>query len=129
MAETLTPSAGAAEVDGPDTKEIEDQPFLRFPPFPPAPPGVTIMPFSVFVPKGIVITDAIEGASDAVEVDGLGIPTVPLRTKHAVDGASKKKKKKKKGYAIVGDPTRPIPWWEAWAEGESQRGLASRLDP
>jgi hypothetical protein len=122
-----------AELDQNETADIVEQPFLRFPPFPSPPPGVTIMPFSAFTAKGIVITNTIEGVSNAIEVDGLGIPTVPMRVKHATDGeaGAKKKKKKKKGGAsgtTGGDPARPVSWWDGWAEGEAQRGLASRLD-
>ncbi|KAF8204620.1 hypothetical protein BJ912DRAFT_1036725 [Pholiota molesta] len=57
-----------------------DRPPARYPPFPPVPPGVEILPFKSFKEHGIQIF-----SSTNVEIDGLGIPTVPLRVPHATD--------------------------------------------
>lgn len=55
-------------------------PLVRYPPFPPVPPGVEILPFKSFKEHGIQIFSPTN-----VEIDGLGIPTVPLRVPHATD--------------------------------------------
>ncbi|KAI0048063.1 hypothetical protein FA95DRAFT_1491522 [Auriscalpium vulgare] len=93
--------------------------FLRFPPFPTAPPGVTIVSFKDFKPAGIRVP--IDGDDDAIEVDGLGIPTIPLRVKHSTDDQEKKKRKKKKTQDIAVHPAKPRTWWEEWEELEDVR--------
>lgn len=105
---------------------IESATTLRFPPFPAPPDGVTLIPFTAFRPSGIrVPIEDDEGPRlDDVELDGLGIPTVALRVKHAADGAEKKKKRKKKGVnaqSVQVAPERPKMWWEVWEELEDIR--------
>ncbi len=77
---------------------------VRFPPIPPVPDGVRIIPFKDYKECGIQIF-----SDGDVEIDGLGIPTVPLRVNHTTDksktnakpaenNASKREEKKgKKG--------------------------------
>ncbi|KAF9555369.1 hypothetical protein CPC08DRAFT_726467 [Agrocybe pediades] len=72
----------AAAVDASTQKWKADHHPHQFPPFPSPPEGVTITPFSAFIEHGIqIFTDPETG----VEIDGLGIPTVRLRTPHATD--------------------------------------------
>ncbi|KZT29500.1 hypothetical protein NEOLEDRAFT_1056468 [Neolentinus lepideus HHB14362 ss-1] len=92
---------------------------MRFPPFPAAPEGVSIVPFKDFKATGIQMRIAGE---DQVEIDGLGIPTVQLRVKHFPDGSDgkqqKKRKRKKKNAFAGGAGQLQRPWWEVWEEGE-----------
>lgn len=77
-------------------------PVVRFPPIPPIPDGVKIIPFKDFKECGIQIFS--EGDE---EIDGLGIPTVPLRVLHntdksktnakPTDGNNASKREEKKG--------------------------------
>ena len=101
------PPSGGLEYDA------NGVPYYKWPPFPEPPPGVKIIPFDEFVPSGIVINMD----PDAVEVDGLGIPTVQLKVKHDNSGLPKKKKKKK---ALAGGNVKST-WYEDWAEGEDLR--------
>lgn len=55
---------------------------IRFPPFPQPPAGVQIIPFDAFKEVGIKL-----GGTGDIELDGLGIPTIPLRVKHDIDTA------------------------------------------
>ena len=97
--------------------------FLTFPPFPKAPEGVTIMPFKGFKEGGI----RIEPGADDAEIDTLGIPTVPVKTRHSTDECKTKSKRKKiaedakirkeKGKQLV--PQRP--WYEQWEDAEAMR--------
>ncbi|KAF9534652.1 hypothetical protein CPB83DRAFT_901623 [Crepidotus variabilis] len=63
----------------------------KYPPFPAVPPNVAIIPFSDFKESGIRIfglpfgEDLSNDEDEGVEVDGLGIPTVPLRVPHNTD--------------------------------------------
>ena len=120
---------------------------LRFPPFPTVPDGVELIPFHSFRPSGIRVPIDDDGgdgndygdgggggvrrvlltlSEDMIERDGMGIPTIPLRVKHAADNLEKKKKKKKKGGAAAQQhvqvaPERPRTWWELWEELEDIR--------
>ena len=120
---------------------------LRFPPFPTVPDGVELIPFHAFRPSGIRVPIDDDGgdgndygdgggggvrrvlltlSEDMIERDGMGIPTIPLRVKHAADNLEKKKKKKKKGGAAAQQhvqvaPERPRTWWELWEELEDIR--------
>jgi len=103
---------------------------LRFPPFPSTPDGVTIIPFHSFKPSGIVVPIDEDDDVDPrelgnnVERDGLGIPTIALRARHATDSLEKKKKRKKKGVGaqqVQVAPERPRTWWEIWEETEDIR--------
>jgi hypothetical protein len=110
-------------IDGP----IADPDFLRFPPFPVPPSGTKIIPFKDFKESGIQMN--LSGDSDRVEVDGLGIPTVELRSKHDTDQC-------KTGSAVRVKKKPPPPdrgrlegkkkweWWEIWEEGEDLRGAS-----
>jgi hypothetical protein len=99
-----------------------DGSFITFPPFPKSPEGVTIMPFKEFKEGGI----CIEPGADEAEIDTLGIPTVPIRTRHSTDQCktnSKRKmtedakgKKGKKGKLIE-----QRLWWEQWEDAEAIR--------
>ena len=121
---------------------------LRFPPFPAVPDGVELIPFHSFRPSGIRVPIDDDGgdggdddyagggrrgvlmslsmSGDMIERDGMGIPTIPLRVKHAADNLEKKKKKKKKGGVAAQQhvqvaPERPKTWWELWEELEDIR--------
>ena len=119
------------ETDGALT--LESAILLRFPPFPAVPDGVELVPFHSFRPSGIRVPieddDDYDGRrvwEDVVERDGLGIPTVPLRVKHAADNMEKKKKRKKKGGGAATQqvqvaPEKPKTWWELWEELEDIR--------
>ncbi|KAJ7509130.1 hypothetical protein B0H11DRAFT_1963960 [Mycena galericulata] len=97
-----------------------DGPLTRFPPFPVAPEGVTVVSFKDFVEHGILIS---EGDDDEVERDGLGIPTIPLRTKHDTDvSKTNPNRKKKSAKEMAGSrPGFSKEWWADWAEGEDLR--------
>ncbi|KAH0840312.1 hypothetical protein J3R83DRAFT_1323 [Lanmaoa asiatica] len=116
----------------------QDPLFLKFPPFPGPPPGVTIMPFKHFKPRGIqLFSEPKTGGNGAVEeedaeLDALGIPTVELRVKHATDECKsnpRKKRKKKKAAAMETVPVKKLPWYEEWEEGEDLRVTNVRYDP
>ncbi|KAG8219055.1 hypothetical protein J3R82DRAFT_4811 [Butyriboletus roseoflavus] len=116
----------------------QDPPLLKFPPFPEPPPGVTIMPFKNFKPRGIqLFSEPKKGGNDAAEeedaeLDALGIPTVELRVKHTTDvckSNSRKKRKKKKATGIDAVPVKKSPWYEEWEEGEDLRVTKVRYEP
>ncbi|THH11035.1 hypothetical protein EW146_g8179 [Bondarzewia mesenterica] len=114
-AATATPSAPIAD---------SDAPFLRFPPFPSPPDGKVVIPFKHFKASGICVPIDEDIDEEDVEVDGLGIPTVPLRVKHTTDSVEKKKKKKKKNshtVSVAEDPPKRRTWWEEWEELEDIR--------
>jgi len=111
---------------------MESAIMLRFPPFPAVPDGVELISFHSFRPSGIrvPIDDVddefdIRQVSEMIERDGLGIPTIPLRVKHATDSLEKKKKRKKKGGAAAQQvqvaPEKPKTWYELWEEFEDIR--------
>jgi len=120
------------ENESPAALTIESAMILRFPPFPAVPDGVELIPFHSFRPSGIRVPiddedDEYDGrqASEMIERDGLGIPTIPLRVKHATDNMEKKKKRKKKAGAgtqqVQVAPEKPKAWWELWEEFEDIR--------
>lgn len=120
------------ENESPAALTIESAIMLRFPPFPAVPDGVELIPFHSFRPSGIRVPiddddDEYDGrqVSEVIERDGLGIPTIPLRVKHATDNMEKKKKRKKKAGAakqqVQVAPERPKTWWELWEEFEDIR--------
>lgn len=107
---------------------VEVAMMLRFPPFPAVPDGVELVPFHSFRPSGIRVPidedDDDPNAPGVIERDGLGIPTVALRVKHAADNTEKKKKRKKKGVSsqqVQVAPEKPKTWWEVWEELEDVR--------
>lgn len=129
------------EPTAPNTIQIlvEDAPFIKFPPFPEPPPGVTIMPFKDFKPRGIqLFSEPKKGGNDGEdeddgELDALGIPTVELRMKHTTDecksNSRKKRKKKKAATGAEAVPVKKRPWYEEWEEGEDLRVTKTRYDP
>ncbi|KAK7470082.1 hypothetical protein VKT23_001523 [Stygiomarasmius scandens] len=97
-----------------------------FPPFPTPPPGVQITPFADFRENGIQVFSP----DGKVEVDGLGIPTVELGSKHDSDEGKTEARPKKSITSIQprtivnsdGTKSKRLPdWYEAWAETESSR--------
>ncbi|KAJ7631869.1 hypothetical protein DFH06DRAFT_1479747 [Mycena polygramma] len=93
---------------------------FRFPPFPEVPAGVTITAFKDFKEHGIQVFET----EDEIEKDGLGIPTIPLRTKHDTDFSKtnpNRKRKTAKEMAAARGPGFRKQWWEDWEEGEDLR--------
>jgi len=97
-----------------------------FPPFPTPPPGVQITPFADFRENGIQVFSP----DGKIEVDGLGIPTVELSSKHDSDEGKTEARPKKSITSIQprtvvnadGTKSKRLPdWYEAWAETESSR--------
>ena len=119
---------------------VPELPFIKFPPFPEPPSGVTIMSFKDFKPRGIQLFSEPKkgkdgsGDEDDAELDALGIPTVELRIKHTTDECKsnprKKRKKKKAAAAAVAEavPVKRPHWYEEWEEGEDLRVLRVRHD-
>lgn len=116
---------------------LEAAQMLRFPPFPTVPDGVELISFVSFRPSGIRVPiddDDEDQATGEIERDGLGIPTIVLRAKHAADNAERKKKKKKKkvgsSQQVQVAPEKPKTWWETWEELEDiRRNPYDRLVP
>jgi hypothetical protein len=111
----------------------EEMPFIIFPPFPTPPPGVTLIPFKDFRPRGIQLFSEATGGLDEedMELDGIGIPTVELRVKHSTDECksnTRKRKRKKKTTAADGIPAKKLPWYEEWEEGEDLRITKEKFD-
>lgn len=102
---------------------------LTFPPFPQLPEGSTFPLFKDFKPSGIQM---FAGEGD-VEVDGLGIETVEMRTRHETDevktGKNKGTKRARKAAAAAereaaearGETVKKLTWWEEWEESEDLR--------
>ena len=108
---------------------VEPLGFLTFPPFPKNPEGVTIMPFKEFKEGGI----CIEAGADEAEVDTLGIPTVPIRSRHNTDQCKTKTKRKagEDGKGKKGKKGKIIEqrlWWEQWEDAEAIR-FCTGLNP
>jgi hypothetical protein len=111
-----------------ETPENAGEFFLRFPPFPTPPSGVTILPFKKFKEHGIMALSNEEG----MEVDGLGIPTVELRIKHDTDVCKSNAKRSKETKTSTkasgqssGSVVKKKEWWETWAESETSRSSYS----
>jgi hypothetical protein len=94
------------------------KPFITYPPFPIPPPGVAIVPFSQFKPLGIAVS--IDGDSGQIEVDGLGVPTVTLNSRHDLTAEEKKMGKKKVANKtiVAPDGTKRQLWQEEWKATE-----------
>ncbi|KAI0072986.1 hypothetical protein K474DRAFT_1667146 [Panus rudis PR-1116 ss-1] len=132
---------GPAPAIGRDGKPLPpgELPWLRFPPFPQPPPGVTIIPFKDFKPSGLYVReeDSEEDLSQPMpqEIDPLGIPTVTLRAKHGLtEGEQARKKKKRKtpaqrAAAAGGSQPRRLLWFEEWEAGEAFRKTSSPVNP
>ena len=99
-------------------------PKFIWPPFPTPPPGVTIIPFSQFEPKGIKLS-----FDDEAEKDGEGLNTIPLQVKHGLLGHHKSKNKKKKNplAEISEEELKKMTWDKRWELGEEHR-MANPLD-
>jgi len=94
-----------------------DGPFIRFPPWPIAPPGIHVMPFKEFIERGI----RMEAGPDDAEVDALGIPTIPIRTRHATDQCKTNTKRKREAEEGVKSRKKGVirkGWEEVWRETE-----------
>ncbi|KAG5715000.1 hypothetical protein E4T56_gene8777, partial [Termitomyces sp. T112] len=104
---------------------------LTFPPFPMAPPGVTIIPFKDFKERGIQMFPE----NDDIERDGLGIPTIELNKRHDTDQCKTETKKKKKAELLPIQKTLSAPgarkeWWDIWMETEdSKLKMTGPYDP
>jgi len=120
----------AVEVDSipvepiqPPTREFQ----YTFPPFPTPPPGVKIIPFKDFKEYGIRFQP---GPGDE-EVDGLGIPTIPMTKAHSNNVCKTNTKRKRENDTLQArkkaDKGNRL-WWEQWDEGEFNR-YASNIDP
>jgi hypothetical protein len=98
-----------------------DEFLYRFPPFPTAPVGVAIVPFSAFVPAGYRrVTDPSGGEVDA----WVGIPTVKLLSDEETAQRRKAKKRRRNAGNAMDAEGRLIPWWEEWEEGEPLRAVS-----
>ncbi|KAG1877423.1 hypothetical protein F4604DRAFT_1757510 [Suillus subluteus] len=122
-----------AEPSASETTATQELPFVTFPPFPKPPSGVTLIPFKDFRARGIqLFGEVVVGPNEEdMELDGLGIPTVELRVKHLTDECksnTRKRKRKKKTAAAEGVPTRKVPWYEEWEEGEDLRITKGKFD-
>ncbi|KAF8165855.1 hypothetical protein B0H34DRAFT_648389 [Crassisporium funariophilum] len=121
----------ALPVDPPSSANLVnfgDGPFITFPPFPKAPDGVVIIPFKEFKEGGI----CMEASATDAEVDSMGIPTVPIRSRHKTDECKTNTKRKRKAEAVAqgkkGGLSVKKPWWEQWEEIESIR-FSTGVDP
>lgn len=100
-----------------------DEQLYRFPPFPAPPEGVTIVPFSMFVPAGYrCVTDP---SGDLIEVDAwVGIPTVRVLNEEEAARKRKANRKRRNAGKAMDTEGRLIPWWEEWEEGEALRATS-----
>ena len=113
----------------PETQVASELHKLTFPPFPQLLEGSTLPAFKDFQSSGIQM---FSGDND-VEIDGLGIQTVEMRTKHETDaiktGNRKGTKRVRKAAAAAqreaaearGEPVKKLTWWEEWEESEDLR--------
>ncbi|KAK6981102.1 hypothetical protein R3P38DRAFT_3293842 [Favolaschia claudopus] len=90
---------------------------FTFPPFPAVPEGVTLIPFKDFKEHGI---QPFLG-DDEIERDGLGIPTIALRTKHDTDVSKTNPTKSAMKKTATRNGFWRKEWWEDWEEGEDLR--------
>ena len=100
-----------------------DEYLYRFPPFPAPPDGVTIVPFSAFVPVGYRrVTDP---SGDLIEVDAwVAIPTVRLSSEEETAQKRKAKRRQRTAGNAIDAEGRLIPWWEEWEDGEPSRAMS-----
>ncbi|OAX37506.1 hypothetical protein K503DRAFT_857327 [Rhizopogon vinicolor AM-OR11-026] len=93
---------------------------LRFPPFPVAPHGVSIISFKDFSPYGYKRVKMETG--EEIEVDALGgLPTVKVLSDEEVAQRNKDRKKRRNAGQSTDATGRIVPWWEEWEEGENSR--------
>ncbi|KZT71530.1 hypothetical protein DAEQUDRAFT_763755 [Daedalea quercina L-15889] len=112
----------------PSAQPATDAPWISYPPFPKPPPGVIIVPFKSFKPKGIYVVEDADGDASGdpkrVERDTLGIPTVMLASHHSLTEAERKRRSNKKLKKVEksGDGTvRRLMWYEEWEMSERER--------
>ncbi|KAF8657976.1 hypothetical protein AX16_002136 [Volvariella volvacea WC 439] len=144
----------------PDPDPSANNVWIKYPPFPAVPKGVTIIPFSKFKENGIRLEALIrpreksssskptqeqkqgvesgdeDDGLEYLEVDGLGIPTVELKTSHGKDVGKTEAAKKRKINRIREEVRRKEQdrlakiekgqaqrreWWEVWEDGEALR--------
>ena len=134
--QSITVTTAPPAPDNPNKAKAADAPpgeylvpWLTFPPFPQAPAGVDLVPFSAFKPSGL--PRRVEPTEpDYVERDALGIPTVSLKVHHDLTGMEKRKRKKGKGTVTDSNGVvRRMAWYDEWAEGEQLRRTATVIDP
>lgn len=104
---------------------------LTFPPFPTPPNGKTIIAFKDFHEYGIQMFPTEEG--DEEERDGLGIPTIEMRTVHDTDICKTETKRKRKARKAEQFKPSVAPgarkeWWQQWEEAEDLR-TTSPINP
>lgn len=105
-------------------KPVDRDPKWIWPPFPKPPKGVTIVPFSEFQPKGIII--ALE--DDTAELDANGVATVPLLVKHGDRSRRKSKKKRDPLAELSQEELNKMTWDKRMELGEDMR-MAPPIDP
>ncbi|KAI0089214.1 hypothetical protein BDY19DRAFT_944738 [Irpex rosettiformis] len=102
-----------------DETAAEVKPFITYPPFLTPPPGVKILPFTQFKEPGIAVRIDVDETDG--EVDGLGVPTVTLNSRHDLTQEERKMGKKRLANAtqITADgQVRRIAWHEEWRSHE-----------
>ncbi len=113
--------------------------IVRFPPYPPIPDGVQIITFTQFKERGIRVQPG--GEDNETEIDGCGVPTIPLASAHTTDwcktetkrarlgksGPARKKKKRKTG-GVGGGPNH-ADWAEYWEDREAAYRIQGSYDP
>lgn len=117
------------QTENPNAQVAPEPHKLTFPPFPQLLEGSILPAFKDFKPSGIQMFSG----DGEVEVDGLGIPTIEMRTRHETDeiktGNNKGTKRARKAAAAAereaaearGEPVRKLTWWEEWEESEDLR--------
>lgn len=94
-------------------------PWIKFPPFPEIPDGVSIIPFSKFRPKGI--RKRLVPDPEYPELDGYGRPTAQLKVSHTSTSSDKWRKKKRRLGEGDDGVVRKYVWYEEWAKEEDSR--------
>ncbi|KAH7911021.1 hypothetical protein BJ138DRAFT_37240 [Hygrophoropsis aurantiaca] len=96
----------------------------KYPPFPAAPKGTTIIPFKDFIPSGYkrVQSSAEDGTITEIEVDaGFGIPTVKVLNEGEALQRSKDRKRRRNAGQSKDDNGKIIQWWDEWEQSENTR--------
>ena len=86
------------------------------------------MPFKDFKEHGI----AVQPGPGDEEVDALGIPTIPLKVRHATDVCKTNTKRKHQAEQAKarkrGGGAKSVPWYEDWEQSEAAR-FATGVNP